>query len=410
MPRIGETVTSGRYSAKLSSVGTGKQIWFAYVDGVMVRDKIGVGRRFKSAEAAISAAKSVAPAVVAKASSLPAPLIPTVVKKSTANEKLFNQVVRHRVALEKYSNATLREVLKELRGIENDVVRRIGINVATSRDTSQLDAFLHELRDLYRDTYATMTSRLAGNLDDLAVYESQWQARSISIASGFPTTAPSVPSVIAAVNAKPFEGKLLSSWMEDLPKTSVAKVEAAVKQGFVEGQSIQAIVSRVRGTRAAGFSDGILDINRRSAEALVRTAVAHVASVAQEETYDANRDIISGVEWVSVLDSRTTPICRARDGNIYKIGKGPRPPAHINCRSTTISHIRGVTAPPRKTYAQWLKEQDADDLADILGPSRAALYTAGKLPIERFVNNRGDLLTLSQLKKQEARAFKRAGL
>ncbi|MGJ3101180.1 phage minor head protein, partial [Salmonella enterica subsp. enterica serovar Paratyphi A] len=59
--------------------------------------------------------------------------------------------------------------------------------------------------------------------------------------------------------------------------------------------------------------------------------MSHVSNEARNETYRQNDDIIEKYEWVSTLDSRTSTICRARDGMTWEIGKGPMPPAHPNC-------------------------------------------------------------------------------
>jgi len=50
-------------------------------------------------------------------------------------------------------------------------------------------------------------------------------------------------------------------------------------------------------------------------------------------TLQKNSDVVERYEWVSTLDSRTSTICRSRDGQKYEFGKGPLPPAHPNCRS-----------------------------------------------------------------------------
>lgn len=47
-----------RITARKTNVGgTCQEVYFAYADGVMLRDKIGVGRRFKSEAAALKAAE-----------------------------------------------------------------------------------------------------------------------------------------------------------------------------------------------------------------------------------------------------------------------------------------------------------------------------------------------------------------
>ena len=42
-------------TARETTVGCGQVVWFAYDDGVMLRDKRGVGRRFKSEAKAMGA-------------------------------------------------------------------------------------------------------------------------------------------------------------------------------------------------------------------------------------------------------------------------------------------------------------------------------------------------------------------
>lgn len=49
--------------AQKTRVGAGQVVWFAYEDGVMLRDKRGVGRRFKSEKAALTAPSLTTPPV-----------------------------------------------------------------------------------------------------------------------------------------------------------------------------------------------------------------------------------------------------------------------------------------------------------------------------------------------------------
>lgn len=108
----------------------------------------------------------------------------------------------------------------------------------------------------------------------------------------------------------------------------------------------------VVGTRGNRFSDGILAINRRSAEAVVRTAVNHVSNAAREAFWQENEEVIQAVRWTSTLDGRTSAICRGRDGRFAPVGddelpsslprlkpENARPPAHPNCRSVMVAVV-----------------------------------------------------------------------
>ena len=85
-------------------------------------------------------------------------------------------------------------------------------------------------------------------------------------------------------------------------------------------------------TSLIALSAGLLSARAKS---LSRSSVVHSANTSKEEVYKANKNDIKEVEWISVLDSNTTPFCSGQDGKFYDVGKGPRPPAHYNCRSIT---------------------------------------------------------------------------
>lgn len=79
---------------------------------------------------------------------------------------------------------------------------------------------------------------------------------------------------------------------------------------------------------------------RIRAQSLSKTSVTHAANTSRDTVYKANKNVIQEVEWVSVLDSNTTPYCRSQAGKKWPVGQGPRPPAHYNCRSITKPVIK----------------------------------------------------------------------
>lgn len=325
-----------------------------------------------------------------------------------ANERLLDLAVRHRIGLERLSTSTVRRVLAQIRRVEIDVLGRIAARSALGRSDGNLTALLGELRSLYVESYRPLTRGLQGDLFELAGYEAEFQAKALGSVLSVQTNTPILTQVVAAVNARPFQGRLLQGWLDDLPVGAASRVQEAIRQGFIEGESTDSIIKRIRGTKAAKYRDGLMEISRRGAESLVRTAVTHIASVAQEETYAANADVLDGVEWVSVLDSRTTPICQSRDGKVYAVGRGPRPPAHIRCRSTTIGRVKGSEPPPRLIYGEWLKRQPPSVQNEVLGKTRGDLFRTGKVPVDRFTDPAGNQLTLEQLQARESAAFSAA--
>jgi SPP1 gp7 family putative phage head morphogenesis protein len=163
--------------------------------------------------------------------------------------------------------------------------------------------------------------------------------------------------------------------------------------------------------------------------ALVRTSINQVANTASQQVYEANPDITSKYRYVATLDTRTSAICRALDGKEFPYGKGPTPPQHFNCRSTTVPVIDyeglGFTPPPEgtrasaggqvpadTTYGEWLAnkqkgESDADLLrrqAQALGAGRVQYFRnlsekyGPSAAITKLVRDDGSELTLDQLR------------
>lgn len=201
--------------------------------------------------------------------------------------------------------------------------------------------------------------------------------------------------------------------------------------GFVEGETIDQMVRRLRGTRALGYADGLMEIDRRGAEALVRTAVNHTANYARQAVFEANPDLIEEWEFVATLDGRTTLTCAGLSGQTFKLGAGPQPPRHWGCRSTSVPVLKAAWGalglskseidPGTQasmdgqvaadiTYSQWLKGKPAAFQDEILGPARGKLFREGGLALDRFVDRKGREYTLEELRKRDAAAFEKAGM
>ena len=190
--------------------------------------------------------------------------------------------------------------------------------------------------------------------------------------------------------------------------------------GFVQGQTTRQIVKNVVG------AGGLADISERNATTVIRTALSHVSNEARNETYRQNDNIIEKYEWVSTLDSRTSTICRARDGMTWEIGKGPMPPAHPNCRSCTAPVISsefdfldkgakraakgadgGTQVSADTTYYEFLKQQPAWFQDQALGPVRGKIFRNSGISPEEFrvisVDGFGNPLTLKQMAELDKR-------
>lgn len=365
---------------------------------------------------------------------------------ATVNEDLQDATIRHQIFLTRVQNGVARRMLTLLNRSEDELVASIArldpTSVAARFQRMRMERLLEDITDLTEQLRRQMGAELRGELEDVATAERAFQAEALARSGGravgnlietrFEFLTPQ--RVRAAALARPFQSVHLkwatqSDHLRELMRRRGELVRGAIQQGFIQGETIGQIIRRVRGTRRLRFADGILNISRRATETMVRTAVNHTANAARQFLYEQNEDLVKGIRYLAILDSRTTPICRALDGNVYPIDSGPRPPQHPNCRSTTapvmksfrdigldvddapgIAGIADGKVAPYQSYNDWLRTQPKSFVEDVLGKTKAKLYLDGDLPLDRFVDRSGAELTIDELRTKEAAAFEAAGL
>lgn len=347
------------------------------------------------------------------------------------DDVLMSRGIRHALYLERLKTHQVGKVLGFLNDrVLPDVLAKIEARLARVEQrgfdtgvhsTKRLRELAVELRGVLAGGVAQASARLQKDLGPIAASEAQWQASLLeqTVPLQFAFNVPSVRTLASIVTARPMAGRLMKDWFDELGRTTQARVTQQLNIGMASGEPLQQIVARIRGTKANGFRDGALRATRSEAEGIVRTAVGHVSNHAREATYEENGDVIEGVRWLATLDTSTCQTCAALDGQVTEPGEGQRPPAHWNCRCTTVPVMktwrqlgvslreasegeRAAMGGPVKasvTYAEWIKEQPAWVQEEALGPARAKLLRAGELDVGDFVDRRGRMLTLEQLQQ-----------
>jgi len=348
----------------------------------------------------------------------------------TANQILLEDAISRGISLERLKNMLVRdlvgflndEVYPEVLGKLTAALERIRLRGGDSGvwSTQRYADLLAKVKDAIDAGTAEARARYIDQAVDLASAESAWQVAqfdSVAGGLGFDFVTPPKATLRAIVTQEPFEGDTIRSWFDNLGNDTLRRVQRSVDLGLAQGETLEEIVSRVRGTKAAGYADGAFAASRNQAETIARTAAVHVSSRAREQTFAENSDVVKGATWVATLDDRTCPICGGLDGQTFDVGKGPRPPAHPNCRCTAVPALRswkelGIdlsNAPPgtrasmngevpdSMTFPEWLRKQSRQTVEDVLGPGRADLFLSGEKSFDQFTNDRGRILTLAQL-------------
>ena len=342
-------------------------------------------------------------------------------------EALETVASRHQVFYEGLKTQEAKKVDSFLQATDRQIRKRLADKDLTTYTRKRLEILLVSVS---KDLGKISDDFVKGlDLDDIAQYEADFEIKSLSQAAINHTwVVPTAAQLRAAVFSNPLsmEGVggevLLKPFLKGIKKSSQEKVSNAIRQGWYQGESTNTILQRIRGTRAAGFSDGIIARVGNDSRTIVRTSLQHLSNQARQEVWSQNEDVIKGVRIVATLDNKTSSVCRGLDGQVFPIDRGPRPPFHPNCRTTTVAVLhkkfdslsrgatrraRGadgkVTSVPRdQTYYGWLKKQPAKFQDSVIGPTRGKLLRNGGISAQRFqemqLNKRFKPITLKKMK------------
>lgn len=361
------------------------------------------------------------------------------------NEQLRDEAISHAVYVARYGNGAARKMIRLLNKADSELSAKLldtlqGVDAAGYSER-RLTQLLASVRRLNGKTYKAVIESLKDELTAFAAHESGYQYSLFAellpeyVTNRFGLHAIAPDQLYAAAASRPFQGRLLSEWGKKLEADRLKKITDAVRMGYLLNEPTEQITRRVVGAMAQNREDGAIQASRRDLAAVTRTAVAHVASTSRQKFARANSDIVKGKQWLSTLDTRTTTICIIRDRLAYSLDGKPighkipylRGPgrAHFCCRSTetlilkswremginvdempsgTRASMDGQIAGDT-TYAQWLARQSLARQKQVLGAQRAELVQAGKLTIPELYNDKGEFLTLAQLRRLEPHAF-----
>lgn len=360
---------------------------------------------------------------------------------ATVNDNLRDAAIRHQIYLTRYSTGVVREMLAILNQTDQDIIKRLRNKALPGNRTpyqrERLQRMQREIRTIIASGQSEMSAALRLKLKEINAYEIGFATQSMNaaIVVDVEAVAPAAGTVYAAATQKPLQGKLLRDWFAGLAKNKADEVNRAIMIGITEGETVNDIIRRLRGTAAAKYRNGILSTSRRHAEAITRTAVNHVVTHARQSVFERNKDLVKGYQYVATLDGRTTDICMSLDGKMFEsMQDAPTPPQHINCRSTiapvmkswkelgfsadeldpgTRASMNGQVS-AKETYQTWLKKQGNTAAGRkfqdrVLGKTKAKLFREGNVTLDRFVDPTGRSYTLAELASREAEAWAAIG-
>jgi SPP1 gp7 family putative phage head morphogenesis protein len=395
------------------------------------------------------------------------------------------RLYKNAIDLNRYSNSVARRVINSYNDIIIDAVDQLRVidDLAAPVKAARLRSILAQLKQSLDGWAGDATEITATELQGIAQLQSEFVTEQLrkalpegvlrsnintieispQFAQSVVTTDPTQLNVVtlsddlfAAVNGASQtysltaaqgatitlpNGQVVSKAFRGIATSQAEQFSQVVRNGLLTGETTPSIAKRLIGSlqfgeeaktvgQIAAAGGQLTQVADNQIIALVRTSINQVANAASQQVYEGNQDITKKYRYIATLDTRTSAICRALDGREFDYGKGPMPPQHFNCRSTTVPVIdyKALDIPPPPegkrasmdgqvpgdtTYGEWLKKKmPGETEADVIRRQQEAL--GSKAPYFRRLANKygptdamaklvrddGSELTLAQLRSR----------
>lgn len=332
----------------------------------------------------------------------------------SSNSYIAEASTRHSVFLQRYGGGIAldqKEVITDMA----EAVRNLLLGELSQTRRKRLTTIYNQLQTIINASIATMNADVTAQLNDLAVYEADFNLRLLNGAVNveFAAIAPAVvAAMVSDTKMSLVSGqKTTTGTLDDLYKTfsdtTYKQVRGIVRDGIASGMNAEEMAR-----------DAYKLVNNRTraqSKSLILTATNHIGQEAMNELGNANRDIASMDRYVATLDEGTTIQCAGYDGQTFKPKEGPFPPIHYRCRSRRVPkvddkfsiQIEGKRASyegpvsSKLTYSGFLRGQSNAFQDEVLGVERAKLFRSGAVTLDKFTDDDNRVIPLSRLRELE---------
>lgn len=330
------------------------------------------------------------------------------------NDEILDLLLKRDLLLQRVSNGLSKEIASQYIKMIDEAINSLG---KVDISLINMNKIIKEINSNIGLDYASVED----NFNEVAITEASFVPNGINALVGVDIVNKKLSDTLVnkiIKNSYLSDGNTIKEGFEKLDTRLQETFQNQIRLGVLNGDTTQTIIKNLK-PYMTDFKDNRID-------ALVKTALSTVVNNTRLETYKENEEIFKGYQHQSVLDSRTTFICAERDNKEWDLELKPighklpfkQTPLHYRCRSIilpltksyrelgldideipigTRSSLNGYV-PANTSFSQWFDKQSADFKENYLGKGRYQLYKDGKITLSDLVNQRGQTLSIKDLK------------
>ena len=330
------------------------------------------------------------------------------------NTVLQDLLTTRSLFLERVKGNFSNQIAKLYADLFDDVEKKI---LSADVDMSKLNQLIKEINRNLTVPFAD----IGNDLIELAQDENKFTTKALndSIGVNIAQGLASAKIVEKVATQSLIEGALLKDWFSSLNASLQFDIDREIKLGFTQGETTKEIRDRLQNR---------FKINAKNADSVILTATSTIANNIRESVYQENKGLFEYYVFVATMDSRVTKICSIRDGLKWDFTtKKPvghsiafrQPVLHFRCRSIVVPTVKGWkklekefdipeatratldgTVPQSVKFRDWFDNKGDKFQLDYLGKQRYELYKKNQLDYKQLFDNRGNPLTVKQLKEK----------
>lgn len=335
---------------------------------------------------------------------------------TTPNDRLVDKLLDRQISLFRHEAYLRREIDKLLAALDKAIVAAtVNANIegvaAAKYRKARADKLIEEVAEIVAAAYREINVFHRRDMAGVFEAESYYLIQQVNALLGEGVATAADISALAVVRDTLIAGAPMQEWWGLQSADTRQRFANIIRAGVISGDTDQMLINKVRGTRAMGYKDGLIEVSRRKAKILVRGATSSITAQAMKTQVQANPKVFSGIQQVSVFDGRTSDTCIAYAGKVWSLpdytpvghslpyngGVG----RHPNCRSREIAVINpavGGKPAPDLSFDTYLAGKSKAQVEGLLGKGKADLYLKGDISLNELVDQTGRPLTLEQLR------------
>ena len=289
---------------------------------------------------------------------------------------VFDFITRQQVYLEGVKNFQAKDANRYLKLIADNVssiLRKLGVQTLGELSVAQLRKLITTVVKAANKALENFGTQFLLDVKQISFIDTRIQKAAWAIMTpDIDLTRITGSSVWTAAKNRivPAFGRTLKDQIVNFAALTKDKLRTRINTGFANNDTVsdveRDIVAMEPGSMMKGVASNLYGI--------IHTALQHVTTTVTEVI---GREVYDCYEWCSIIDSRTSDICKERNRTVYRYGEGPQPPAHGYCRSRTVPCPCGEGIGSVPSYQKWLTTQPDAFLRDVFGASTADKIKSG---------------------------------